>query len=214
MSTCCSSGCGPAPTEPRFRRALWIAFVINAAMFAVELSGGLRADSASLLADAADFLGDTANYAISLVALSMAAVWRSRAALLKGASMGIYGIAVIALAAFNFMRDAAPEPATMGVIGLLALLANVSVAVMLFKFRGGDANMQSVWVCSRNDAIGNVAVVLAAVGVFGTGSAGPDLLVALVMASLAITGSARVVRQALEELSDHRNSGAAASTGA
>lgn len=201
MGACCSAGCEPASPDPKFRRVLWIALVVNAAMFVVELGGGLRADSASLLADAVDFLGDAANYAISLVALSLAASWRSRTALLKGVSMGVYGLGVIGLATYNLTRGAVPEPATMGIIGMMALVANVAVAALLYKFRSGDANMQSVWLCSRNDAIGNVAVLLAALGVYGTSSAWPDLIVALVMACLAITASARIIRQAQSELS-------------
>ena len=200
MRDCCAAGCEPAPPDPRFRRVLWIALGLNAAMFAVELAGGLRAGSASLLADAADFLGDAANYAISLAALAMAAAWRSRTALLKGITMGLYGIGVVFLAGYNMTRGGVPEAATMGLIGALALAVNVLVAAMLYRFRGGDANMQSVWLCSRNDAIGNVAVMVAAAGVFGTGSAWPDLIVACAMAALAMAASIRVIRQARAEL--------------
>ena len=125
MDQCCSTACRPAPPDPRFRRALWVALFVNAAMFVVEMASGMRADSASLIADAADFLGDAANYAISLVALGMAATRRSRAALLKGLSMGAYGFGIIALAGYNFAHGSAPEPVTMGAIGFLALAANI-----------------------------------------------------------------------------------------
>lgn len=200
MSQCCSAGCEPAPPDPRFRRALWIALAINAFMFFVELAGGLGADSASLIADAADFLGDAANYGLSLVALALAPLWRSRAALTKGLSMGAYGLGVMGLTLHNLVEGSTPEPATMGLIGALALAANVSVALMLYRHRTGDANMQSVWLCSRNDAIGNLAVLIAAAGIYGSGTPWPDLLVACLMAALAIKSSISVVKASLREL--------------
>ena len=200
--SCCSHGCAPPPASqsPRYRRVLWMALIINAAMFAIELAGGLTAGSVSLLADAVDFFGDAANYGISLVVLGMALTWRARAALFKGLSMGAFGLFVLGRAAWSAAAGTVPEPVTMGAIGALALLANVSVAAMLYAFREGDANMRSVWLCSRNDAIGNVAVMLAALGVFGTGSAWPDLAVAAVMGSLAIWGGWSVMQQARQEL--------------
>ncbi len=200
MSGCCSGPCDSAKPDPTFRRVLWIALVVNAVMFAIELAGGIKADSSSLLADAADFLGDAANYAVSLFVLGLASVWRSRAAALKGLSMGAYGFAVLAVATYNLNRGALPEAGTMGAVGFLALTANISVAALLYRFRTGDANMRSVWLCSRNDAIGNVAVMLAAVGVFGTGTAWPDLVVALIMAMLGLTAAVQVLRQSGTEL--------------
>lgn len=130
----------------------------------------------------------------------MAPVWRSRAAALKGVSMGVYGVAVLALTVYNLSRGALPDAGAMGAIGLLALIANLSVAVLLFRFRSGDANMRSVWLCTRNDAIGNVAVILAALGVFGTGAGWPDLIVAAIMATLGLTAARQVLRQAGGEL--------------
>lgn len=186
--------------SPRFLKVLWAALFINAAMFGVELWGGLGADSVSLLADAVDFFGDAASYAISLAVLGMAVVWRSRAALLKGLTMALWGAGVLALAGWNAWTGSSPEPATMGWIGALALLANVSVAVMLYAWRDGDANMRSVWLCSRNDALGNVAVMAAALGVFGSGTAWPDLLVAAGMGVLALGAGRSVAAQALREL--------------
>ena len=200
MSGCCSGPCDSAKPDPTFRRVLWIALVVNAMMFAIELAGGLKADSSSLLADAADFLGDAANYAVSLFVLGLASVWRSRAAALKGLSMGAYGFAVLAVATYNLNRGALPEAGTMGAIGFLALTANASVAALLYRFRTGDANMRSVWLCTRNDAIGNVAVMMAALGVFGTGSAWPDFAVAMIMATLGLTAAYQVMRQAGMEL--------------
>lgn len=202
MSNCCDDTCASSkpPVDPRYRRILWVALFINAAMFGVELLGGLRADSVSLLADAVDFFGDAANYALSLFVLGMAAVWRSRAALAKGFMMGAYGVFVLGKAAWSIAAGTAPDPATMGVIGFIALVANGSVALLLYAFRDGDANMRSVWLCSRNDAIGNVAVMLAALGVFGTGTNWPDLGVAAVMAVLGLTAARAVIAQSRREL--------------
>ena len=169
-------------------------------MFAVELWAGLQADSVSLLADAVDFAGDAANYALSLTVMGMALVWRSRAALVKGVSMLAYGLFVLAKAIWVLRTGSVPEPLTMGLVGGVALLVNAGVAVMLYTFRTGDANMRSVWLCSRNDALSNLAVMLAALGVFGTGSAWPDLGVAVVMAGLALSAGVSVVRQARQEL--------------
>jgi Co/Zn/Cd efflux system component len=186
--------------NPRYRAILWIALVVNFAMFALEIAAGMRSGSVSLLADAIDFFGDAANYGVSLAVLSLGLVWRTRAALLKAASMLVFGVFVLARAGWVATQGGAPEALTMGAIGLLALIANVSVAALLYAYREGDANMRSVWLCSRNDAIGNLAVMLAALGVFGTQSAWPDLAVAAVMASLAIWGGWSVVRQARREL--------------
>ncbi|GAB6388266.1 cation transporter [Stutzerimonas marianensis] len=199
-SKCCDSGCATPAVGPAFRKALWVALVINLAMFGVEIVSGLRSGSVSLLADAIDFAGDAANYGISLVVLSMGLVWRARAALLKGVTMMAFGLFVLARAGWSLHAGVLPEPMTMGVIGALALLANVAVALMLYAFREGDSNMRSVWLCSRNDALGNIAVMAAAAGVFGTGSAWPDLGVALVMAGLALSAGYSVIRQARQEL--------------
>jgi Co/Zn/Cd efflux system component len=169
-------------------------------MFRVEMVTGIAADSRSLQADALDFFGDAANYAISLGVAGMALAWRAKAALIKGATMLAFGIWVIGYAIYGLIAGADPEPATMGIVGTLALATNVIVALMLFRFREGDANMRSVWICSRNDAIGNIAVLGAALGVFGTGQAWPDLLVASIMAGLAFWGSIEVFGQARREL--------------
>ncbi|TVO55249.1 cation transporter [Denitromonas halophila] len=206
MAGCCNGGCASqAPVVgPRYRRALWIALVINALMFVVEIIGGVRSGSVSLLADAVDFAGDAANYGLSLAVLSMGLLWRARAALVKGLTMGAYGLFVLGKTLWAAMAGIPPEAITMGVIGVVALAANVSVALMLYAYRDGDANMRSVWLCSRNDAIVNVAIVLAAFGVFGTGSAWPDLLVAAVVAGLALTASTSVVRQARTEIDQEK----------
>ncbi|UUZ68968.1 cation diffusion facilitator family transporter [Polaromonas sp. P2-4] len=187
-------------TSPRYKKILWIALVVNLAMFAVEIGAGFRSGSVSLLADAIDFFGDAANYGVTLAVLSMGVVWRGRAARLKGASMLAFGLFVMGRALWMLIQGGIPEAFTMGSIGLLALLANGVVAALLYAYREGDANMRSVWLCTRNDALGNVAVMLAALGVFGTGSAWPDLAVATVMAGLALTSGWAVLRQAGFEL--------------
>lgn len=186
--------------SPRYRKILWVALAVNLAMFAIEIAAGFRSGSVSLLADAIDFFGDAANYGVSLAVLSLGLAWRSRAALLKATSMLAFGVFVLGRAGWVATQGGTPEALTMGAIGLLALLANVLVAALLYAYREGDANMRSVWLCSRNDAIGNLAVMLAALGVFGTGSAWPDLAVAAVMGSLAIWGGWSVMQQARHEL--------------
>ena len=200
-ATCCHSDCSSSrAASPRYRKALWIALLVNLAMFAVEVLAGLESGSVSLLADAIDFAGDAANYGISLAVLAMGLGWRARAALLKGVSMALFGVFVLGKAAWGAVAGGAPEPLTMGIVALLALAANVGVAFLLYAFRDGDANMRSVWLCSRNDAIGNVAVACAALGVFGTGSAWPDLVVAILMGGLALSGGYAVIRHARREL--------------
>ena len=204
---CCSSQTCATPTvDPRLRKALWVALVFNAAMFFVEIGASWASGSVSLLADSIDFFGDAGNYALSLAVLGMAMSARSKAALFKAACMGAFGVFVLGKALWNLQSVTPPEPATMGAVGLAALVVNAGVALMLYRFRSGDANMRSVWICSRNDALGNVAVMLAAAGVFGTGSAWPDLLVAGIMGLLALTGAWTVLRHARREL------GAAAAT--
>jgi len=190
----------PASADPRYRRILWIALIVNAAMCALELGAGVRSGSASLLADAIDFLGDAANYGLSLWVLAMALTWRARAALVKGASMLAFGVFVIGRVAWGAWQGIPPEPFTMGSVGLLALAANLGVAALLYAWREGDANMRGVWLCTRNDALGNLAVMGAALGVLGTGTAWPDLVVAAIMAGLAIHGGWSVIRLARKEL--------------
>lgn len=200
-AACCGSNARPAAQATlRYRRILWIALVVNLAMFGVEIGAGWKSGSVSLLADAVDFFGDAANYGVSLFVLSMALSVRAKAALLKGVTMAAYGFYVLGQSLWNALNGVMPEASTMGAIGMLALAANLSVAVLLYAYREGDANMRSVWLCSRNDAIGNLAIVLAAAGVFGTGSAWPDLAVATVMGLLGLIAARQVIAQASNEL--------------
>ena len=186
--------------HPRYRRILWAALVINLAMFAIEIGAGFKTGSVSLLADAIDFFGDAANYGVTLAVLGASAALRSKTAMLKGVCMLAFGGFVLSRAVWAFAQGGTPEALTMGSIATLALVANVAVALMLYAWREGDANMRSVWLCSRNDAIGNIAVMLAAGGVLVTGRAWPDLAVAVGMAALALVGGWSIVKQARHEI--------------
>lgn len=196
--------CSPQPSnthnDPIFRRVLWVALIVNFAMFFVEIIASYFGDSVSLQADALDFFGDGANYAISLFVLGMALHVRARASLFKGMTMAAFGLWVLGNAGYRAYMGSAPEPSIMGTIALLALIANVSVALMLYRYRAGDSNMRSIWLCSRNDAIGNIAVMIAAFGVLGTGSRWPDLIVAVVIALLSLTAAYQVIRLAIGEM--------------
>ncbi|MFL1482832.1 cation transporter [Marinobacter sp. LN3S78] len=203
MSSCCSAP-EPKTPSPGFRRALWFALWVNLTMFVVEGIASFQSGSVSLMADAIDFFGDSANYLLSLSVLSMGMLWRGRAAMVKGVTMTVFGLAVLARAIWVAQSGITPEAVTMGAVGFLALAANVSVAWILFRYRSGDSDMRSVWLCSRNDAIGNVAVMVAALGVFGTGTAWPDLAVAAVIGSLAVTSGISVMRHARSDISDAR----------
>ena len=205
MSCCHDSACSATVSSgdlntPRWRRALWIALTINAAFFVAEIVAGAAAGSNSLQADALDFFGDAANYAISLGVAGMALTWRARAAIAKGATMLVFALWVLASTAYRAFSGTVPDAEVMGVVGALAMIANGGVALMLYRFRTGDANMRSVWICSRNDAVGNLAVMLAALGVFGTGTGWPDAIVAAIMGGLGVWGGWQIVGQARDEI--------------
>jgi len=204
---CCDDNCCPSAqplNTPNWRRALWIALGVNAGFFLAEIIAGVAAGSAALQADALDFFGDAANYAISLGVTGMALGWRARAALVKGGTLIAFALWVIGSTIWHAVHGTLPEPDVMGAIGFAALIANGGVAFMLYRFRGGDANMRSVWICSRNDALGNFAVLLAALGVFGTGTGWPDVIVAAIMGGLGLWGGWQIVCQAWDELRRER----------
>jgi cation diffusion facilitator family transporter len=186
----------PAATPPGVRRALWIALIANGAMFAVEIGGGWRAGSLALWADAIDFLADTLAYAITLAVLAASLRARLRAARFKALSMGALGLWVLGLALWRLGGTEPPHVPLMGAVAVAALATNLGVAWILYRYREGDANLRSVWLCSRNDAIGNLAVMGAALGVFGTGHAWPDLAVAGLMATLGVSAGISVWRDA------------------
>lgn len=182
------------------RLVLWVALVLNACMFGAEVVASFLADSIALRADAIDFLGDAANYGVSLFVLGMAIAVRARASLVKAACMGLFGVWVIATVVMSAIQGSAPVPEAMGALGFVALAVNLFVAYLLFSFRDGDSNMQSVWLCSRNDAIGNAAVMAAGGAVYFTRSAWPDLIVAVCMGLLSLQASYVIFRSARMEL--------------
>jgi Co/Zn/Cd efflux system component len=198
--------CAPPPLKldakqrNAYRRVLWAALAINGAMFMVEIGAGLAAGSASLQADALDFFGDAANFAISLFVVGMALRYRATAAMVKGLTMGVFGLWIIGTVVWHSLHGTLPSAITMGVIGVAALVANGASFTLLWAYRQGDANMRSAWICTRNDVLGNLAVLLAALGVFGTGTGWPDVIVAAIMAILSLQGAATVARQAFSEL--------------
>lgn len=183
-----------------FRRVLWTVLVINGIMFIVEFTSAFFANSVSLQADALDFLGDTVTYAITLMALGYPLKVRARVAMFKGISLALLGLWVFGQMLYYLARGQIPSFEIMGMMGIIAFLANLFCAVLLYRFRVGDSNMQSVWLCSRNDAIGNLAIIVAASGVFVTGAGWPDFLVATIIATLCITASIRIIRLARLEL--------------
>lgn len=201
MSGCCDHH-SVAPFDGRsasFRRALWAVIVINAGMFAIEMGAGLAAESQALKADALDFFADTLTYALSLAVTGCSLRARSLAALAKGISLSVLGLWVLGTTLYRVMVLGVPDAPVMGAIGCLALAANLASVLLLLRHRNGDANVRSVWLCSRNDAIGNVAVMLAAAGVWGSATAWPDLIVAAGMAGLFLWSSLQILRQALAE---------------
>src|SRR3954453_5386300 len=203
-ASCCSHDhcCAPDPQRGNegYRRVLWVVLAINAGMFAVEVIAGVTAGPSSLQADAVDFLGDAANYAVSLFVVGMALRYRAMAASAKGATMAGFGLWVIGITVWNAVQGTLPHAFTMGAVGLTALAANAASFGLLWAYRGGDANMRSAWVCTRNDVVGNLAVLFAALGVFGTGTGWPDIIVATIMAGLALQGAWIVIRHSLGEL--------------
>lgn len=200
LNECCEPIAKKHGWDCRYRQILWTILLINAGMFVIEVSFGVFSGSQSLQADALDFLGDSANYAISLYVLNKAVKLRAKASFIKGVTMGLFGLWVIGSTIYKVFVIGLPKAEVMGVIGLLALLANIISAMLLYKYRSGDSNRESVWICSRNDVIGNIAVMLAAAGVFFTETKWPDLLVAGIMASLALSGSWRIIKSANDEL--------------
>jgi Co/Zn/Cd efflux system component len=197
--SCCSANARFDGLEPRYKRVLWAVIAINASMFVIEVAAGHIAGSQALQADALDFLGDSLTYALSLAVIGRSVQARSSAAILKGLSLTVMGVWVFGSTAYPVLVHGVPRAEIMGVIGIMALAANVTSVLLLMRYKDGDANVRSVWLCSRNDAIGNVAVMGAALAVWGTASAWPDLLVAATMAGLFLMSSAQILLQAWRE---------------
>lgn len=206
MAGCCGHGARFDGLSADYKRRLWIVIALNAAMFAVEMSAGHLAQSQALQADALDFFGDALTYGITLAVIGASIRARTSAALAKGVSLLLMGGWVFGSTIWRVFRQGVPEAEVMGVVGFLALAANLASVLLLVRYKDGDANVRSVWLCSRNDAIGNAAVMVAALGVWGTASAWPDLIVATGMAVLFLSSSLQIIRQALQErreLSSH-----------
>ena len=199
MSGCCGHDAKFDGVSADYKRRLWIVIVLNAAMFIVEMTAGHLAKSQALQADALDFLGDALTYGISLAVIGASIRIRTNAALAKGISLLLMGLWVMGSTVYRVFYIGIPEAEIMGVVGFLALLTNLASVLLLVRYKDGDANVRSVWLCSRNDAIGNVAVMFAALGVWGTASGWPDLAVAMIMASLFMSSAFQIVKQALAE---------------
>lgn len=199
MGGCSNDSCGDL-TDVRYRKILWIILLLNAGMFFLEVFASFYSESVSLLADAGDFFADAANYGISLYVLNKALITRARASLIKGATMALMGVFVFANSIYHAMTSAIPQAGIMGAVGLLALIVNLGSAGLLYHYREGDSNRSSVWICSRNDAINNVMVILAAVGVTVTESHWPDIAVASLIALLFLRSASNIIKSALEEI--------------
>lgn len=198
---CCGHEATFEGLSPDYKRRLWFVIAINAAMFLAEMAGGALAGSQALQADALDFLGDATTYGISLAVIGTSIQIRARAAILKALSLTAMGLWVLGSTAYHVLILGVPRAEIMGAIGVLALAANLTSVLVLMRYKDGDANVRSVWLCSRNDAIGNVAVMVAALAVWGTATKWPDLVVAAIMAGLFLTSSIQILRQSFKEIS-------------
>lgn len=199
MTDCCDCESASA-IDHAYRRVLWVALILNTIMFVVESAAGYISKSAALQADAVDFLGDALNYISALYVLNKSLKWRSGAALIKGGVIGLFGIFVLGNTLYHWLHGVIPAAGVMGFVGLLALVVNISCAFLLFKFRKGDSNRSSVWICSRNDAIANILVIIAGVVVYYSGSPLPDLIVSFIIASMALIGATQIICKAKSEL--------------
>ncbi|MEZ5847042.1 MAG: cation transporter [Geminicoccaceae bacterium] len=199
MSACCGHDATFEGLSGAYKARLWIVIAINAAMFAVEMTAGHMAGSQALQADALDFFGDALTYGISLAVIGRSLAIRSTAALAKGVSLFLMGLWVFGSTVYQVFVLDVPQAGIMGGIGFLALAANLASVILLMQYKDGDANVRSVWLCSRNDAIGNIAVMIAALGIWGTASGWPDLIVAGIMATLFLSSSTQIIRQSLDE---------------
>ncbi|WP_420858915.1 cation transporter [Marivivens marinus] len=210
MAGCCGHDGKFDGVSDDYKERLWIVIALNATMFFVEMTAGHLAKSQALQADALDFAGDALTYGISLAVIGASLRARTNAALFKGVSLLLMGLWVFGSTVYRVFFVGVPTAEIMGVVGFLALLTNLASVLLLVRYKDGDANVRSVWMCSRNDAIGNVAVMFAALGVWGTATGWPDLIVATIMAGLFLSSAFQIVRQALAErrgITDHEHVG-------
>lgn len=199
-ASCCDNETRFEGLSRDYKRRLWFVIAINAAMFLVEMGAGALAGSRALQADALDFLGDTLTYGMTLAVIGAPLRTRAWAAFAKGVSLTMMGLWVLGSTAYNVLIVGVPRAEVMGMVGFLALAANLTSVLILMRYKDGDANVRSVWVCSRNDAIGNIGVMVAALGVWGTATRWPDLVVAAIMAGLFVASSAQILRCSIAEL--------------
>lgn len=199
MSECCGNGARFDGASDAYKRRLWIVIALNAVMFLVEMGAGQLAKSQALQADALDFLGDSLTYGVSLAVIGASLRMKTNAALAKGTSLLVMGLYVFGSTVYRVFFVGVPTAEIMGLVGLLALAVNLASVMLLVRYKDGDANVRSVWLCSRNDAIGNVAVMIAALGVWGTATGWPDIIVAAVMATLFLSSAFQIIAQALRE---------------
>ena len=197
-NNCCDSN--EHNWDCKYRIILWIVLFINLGMFILEIFSGLISGSQSLLADSLDFFADAANYGISLYVLSKSITLRAKASLIKGYTMGVFGVFVAVSTVYKVFFAVTPKAEIIGAVGFLALAANVFSAFLLYKYRKGDSNRASVWICSRNDAIANIAVIFAGLGVWITNTKWPDLAVAFIIASISLSGAYHIIKKAKKEL--------------
>lgn len=201
MADCCADKASAVERlRERQMTTLRLVLAANAAMFVIELVAGLLAGSVALLADSLDMLGDALVYALSLFAAARGSVWKARAALVKAAVMGLFGVFVLGQVLYRLAYPQLPAVETMGAVGALALAVNFACFSLLWRHRGEDINMRSVWLCSRNDLVANVAVLLAAAAVWITLSPWPDLLVGALICAVFLRSALLVAREALAEL--------------
>ena len=185
---------------PGYRRALWTVVVLNVGYGLAEIVAGFVSGSQALKADALDFLGDGTITLLGLLAIGWSLAWRARSALLQGIFLGLLGLGILVTSAYRVFVLHQPEAEIMGLFGVIALVVNVASAWVLLPHRGGDANVRAVWLFSRNDAIGNLAVIIAAGLVAWTATPWPDLVVAVVIAGLFLQSSWAIIKDARRDL--------------
>jgi Co/Zn/Cd efflux system component len=202
-ANCCGTSVKFDGLSADYKRRLWLVIAINAGMFVIEMGAGALAGSNALRADALDFLGDSITYGISLAVIGASVRTRAWAAIGKAASLSGMSLWVLAMTAYHVLVAGVPRAEVMGAVGVMALAINVTSVLLLLRYKDGDANVRSVWLCSRNDAIGNVAVMVAALAVWGSGTKWPDLVVAALMAGLFFYSSLRILQQSISEMRGH-----------
>ena len=198
---CCGNVSFEGMTDA-YKSVLKYVVAINFVMFIVEMTSGYFAESMSLKADALDFLGDSFTYALSFIVIGKSIETRAKASLFKGVSLAFMAIGVLGFTIYRTIVGSTPDPLTIGLIGALAFCANMASVLLLMRYKDGDSNVRSVWLCSRNDAIGNVLVIIAGIAVAYTELFWPDIIVAFLIAGLFMHSAIQIIRQALKEMKE------------